>query len=156
MRQILDIIDIVTEEENLYHFLKTLSWRVKTERMVANLLLVIIISTQWKLFPIKMFMPVWNFHCLTTLLFYKRKPFLIFRKFRGLLKKLRIKFGDFSLKKGGEKRTRMVKVAKSCHQVTWEQNTWQKRESYSKSFNFKIFKCKQFSYINLICAFFGR
>ena len=61
MRQILDIIDIVTEEENLYHFLKTLSWRVKTERMVANLLLVIIISTQWKLFPIKMFMPVWNF-----------------------------------------------------------------------------------------------
>ena len=65
---------------------------------------------------------------------------MIFSKFRGLLKKLRIKFGDFSLKKGGEKRTRMVKVAKSCHQVTWAQNTCKKEKAtvnllISKSLN---------------------
>ena len=58
-----------------------------------------------------------SFHWLKILLFYKRKLFQIFDQIRELFKNNNSKIKGFAKK--GEKKTRMTKVAKSCHQVTW-------------------------------------
>ena len=72
-------------------------------------------------------------------------------------KKPTVKIGYFALRKKERKKTRMGKAGKSCHQVTWAQRTWQKRERERELeliFDFKIFKCEQLSCINLVllCA----
>ena len=47
-------------------------------------------------------------------------------------KKPKVKIGYFALRK--REKTRMVKVAKSCHQVTWAQKTRPKREKARVNF----------------------
>ena len=39
-------------------------------------------------------------------------------------KKLAAKIGNFAFKEKGREKTRMVKAAKSCHQVTWTQKNF--------------------------------
>ena len=75
-----------------------------------------------KLFPVNIFFLAWQF-CY----FAKRSHFGFLVSSGGFSKKPTAKSGYFALgKKGGEK-TGMVKVAKSCHQVTWEQKSMTKK-----------------------------
>ena len=85
-----------------------------------------------KLFPVNIFMPIIKFPRLTILVFCKRRPFWIFGQFRGFSKKPKVKIGYFAL--GKREKTRMVKVAKSCHQVTWAQKMRPKREKARVNF----------------------
>ena len=48
----------------------------------------------------------------------------------GFTKKPTAKIGDFTLRKKGREKTRMAKVIKRCHKVTWAQKSvTKKRES---------------------------
>ena len=48
----------------------------------------------------------------------------------GFSKKPTAKIGDFALRKKGREKTRMAKVIKRCHKVTWAQKgVTKKRES---------------------------
>ena len=80
-----------------------------------------------KSFPVNIFMPVTKFPSLTILLFCKKKPFRIFGQFRGLFKETSSKNWVFCIEKKRERKTGMVKVTKSCHQVTWAQESVTKR-----------------------------
>ena len=66
-------------------------------------------------------MPVTEFPHLTIFLFCKIDPFGSLISSGDFSKKLTAKIGDFALRKKGREKTRMVKVAKSCHQVMWAQ-----------------------------------
>ena len=83
-----------------------------------------------KLFLVNIFMPVTTFPRLTILLFCKKRSFRIFDQLGGFSKKLTVKIRYFALRKKGREKTRMIKVAKSCHQETWPQKnvTKKKRE----------------------------
>ena len=50
-----------------------------------------------------------------------------FNQFRGLFKEINGKNWKFSIEKERERKTQMVKVAKSCHQVTWTQKNMTKK-----------------------------
>ena len=77
-----------------------------------------------KLFRVNiLFWPVTKFPRLTILLFFKRSPFWIYDQFKDFSNKLTAKIWDFTLRKKGREKARMVKVAKSCHQVTWAMGT---------------------------------
>ena len=71
-----------------------------------------------KLFPVNIFMPVAKFPRLTILLFCKKMPLRIFGQFRELFKETNGKNWVFYVEKERKKKTGMIKVAKSCHQVT--------------------------------------
>ena len=66
-----------------------------------------------KLFPVKIFMAVTKFPCLTILLFCKRGPFRIFGQIGDFSKKQMAEIGYFAVRKNGREKTRMVKAAKS-------------------------------------------
>ena len=55
-------------------------------------------------------------------LFKKRTPFQIFGQFRGLFKETNGKNWERKIhwEKRGREKTRMIKVEKFCHQVTWK------------------------------------
>ena len=55
---------------------------------------------------------------MAILLFGQRRPFWIFDQFRGPFIETDSKNLGFAMRKKGKEKTRMVKVAKSCHQVT--------------------------------------
>ena len=95
--------------------------------MIANLLLASIGTIEIiQLFEVNIFMPVTRFPSL-TILFCKRRPFWIFDQFRGLFKETNSKNLGFALRKKGREKTRTVKVAKSCCQVTWAQKNLTKK-----------------------------
>ena len=72
-------------------------------------------------------MAVSNVPWLTILLFYKKSFQSLVNS--GYSKKLMIEIGDFALRKKGLEKTWMLKVTKSCHQVTWTQkNVAKERE----------------------------
>lgn len=79
---------------------------------------------------------------LTILLFNKGKPFWIFNQFIELLEETNDNNWVICDEKEGEIKQQMVNVAKPYHQATWKQKTCQKRESYRKCFDFKIFPWK--------------
>ena len=91
-----------------------------------------------KLFPIKVFLPASNFPWLATLTKGTLVRSLV--NLRSYWKKPTAQIKDFAFRKKGRGKT-MVKVEKSCHQVT-DPKKWQKRESSSKLFDFKIFRCE--------------
>ena len=96
--------------------------------MIANLLLASIGTIEIiQLFEVNIFMPVTRFPGLTILLFCKRRPFWIFDQFRGLFKETNSKNLGSALRKKGREKTRTVKVAKSCCQVTWAQKNLTKK-----------------------------
>ena len=80
-----------------------------------------------KLFRVNIFMPVTKFPHLTIWLFCKKRPFRSLVSSGGFSKKPTAKIGDFALSKKGRAKTRMAKVVKSCHQVTWAQKTVTKK-----------------------------
>ena len=81
-----------------------------------------------KLFRVNIFMPVTRFPRLTICLFCKSRPFRIFVQFKGLFKETKGKNVGFCVEKEREKKkTRMAKVVKSCHQITWAQNSVTKK-----------------------------
>ena len=71
-----------------------------------------------KLFPVNIFMPVAKFPRSSILLFCKKMPLRIFGQFRELFKETNDKNWVFYVEKERKKKTGMIKVAKSCHQVT--------------------------------------
>ena len=77
-------------------------------------------------------MSVTKFTCLTIWLFSKRRPLSV-----GFSKKRTPNIRDFALRKKGREKTQKAKVIKSCHQVTWVQESMTERE---RIFNSKISK----------------
>ena len=91
-----------------------------------------------KLFWVNTFMPVTKFPHLTIYLFFKRRLFWIFGQIRGCFKETNGKNWGFCVEKERERKKRMVKVVKSCHQPTWAQKRLTEKTEWT--FNFKIFK----------------
>ena len=87
-----------------------------------------------KLFQVNIFMPVTKFPRLIILLSLISSG--------DFSKKLIAKIGDFALGKKGREKTQMVKVAKSCHQVTQAQKNVTKKRELQSTFTFKVFKCE--------------
>ena len=81
-----------------------------------------------ELVSLNIFMLVTKFPHLKILLFCQRRPFQIFGQFRGLFQENNCQNWEFCVEKEREK-TRMVKVAKSCHQVTWAQKSMTKKKA---------------------------
>ena len=88
----------------------------------------------WKLGKMIPLYVLCEFPHLTIFLFCKIDPSGSLISSGDFSKKLTAKIGDFALRKKGREKTRMVKVAKSCHQVMWAQKNVTKRDSHSKCF----------------------
>ena len=73
-----------------------------------------------KLFQINIFVPVTKFPFLTNFFYFaKEDPFGSLISLGDFSKKLTAKIGNFALRKKWREKTQIIKVAKSCHQVTW-------------------------------------
>ena len=53
----------------------------------------------------------------------------IFDQFRGFFKETNDKNWEFCIEKERDRKTKMVKVEKSCHQVTWTQKNVTKKRA---------------------------
>ena len=135
------IVPCNTEVQNNSIIYKTITLNASKQKgLIASLLLASIISTQWKL--LIYFEEI--FLCLEQSFLASQFYYFVKGLFGSLISSGQGTFqiGDFVLRKKGRKKTQTVKVAKSCHQVTWAQKNVTKKRELCQIFNFKIFKCE--------------
>ena len=73
-------------------------------------------------------MPVIKLPFLTIFLFCKKRPFRNFDQFRGLFQETNGKNWEVCVEKEKKRKIQIIKVGKSCHQVTWTQKKHDQKE----------------------------